>query len=150
MQMPTTTGNDLFHQGGMPLAMGQSGYDYNTMQLDVEPTNTNAPARYFLNSIPVPTTDPSAAHLTFVIDYEKTIKITGGGMLTYTSFDSNCRLVMNCETSSTNMCASHWTVPGVAGAMPAPPATFMQPYTNGTGQFGQWFYVDVTAIVPAS
>jgi hypothetical protein len=150
MQMQTTTGNDLFHRGGMQLATGASGSDYNTMQLDVTPAVTGETNRYFLNSIPVPLTDASAAHLTFIIDYEKTIKITGGGMLTFSSFDSNCRLVMNCATSSTNQCADHWTVPGVAGAMPAPAATFMQPYTNGAGQFGQWVYVDVTAIVPAS
>jgi hypothetical protein len=150
LQMQVETGNDLFHRGGMQLASGASGYDYNTMQLDVAPAVSGEPNRYFFNSVPVPLTDPSAAHLTFVIDYTKTIKITGGGMLTFSSFDSNCRLVMNCEKSSTNMCANHWTVPGVASAMPAPPATFMQPFTNGSGQFGQWLYVDVTDVVPAS
>jgi hypothetical protein len=150
MQMQVETGNDLFHRGGMQLAMGSSGYDYNTMQLDVAPAVSNEANTYFFNSVPVPLTDASAAHLTFVIDYTKTIKITGGGLLTFKSFDSNCRLVMNCEKSSTNMCASHWTVPGIASATPSPPATFMQPYTNGSGQFGQWLYVDVTDVTPVA
>ena len=149
-QMQTTAGNDLFHQDGMPLAMGASGYDYNTMQLEVTPAISGQDNKYFLNSIPITPLDPSAYHLTFIIDYTKTIKVTGGGMMTFTSFDSNCRLIMNCATSSTNMCADHWTVPGVAGAMPPPPATFTQPYTSGSGQFGQWLHFDVTDIVPAT
>jgi hypothetical protein len=150
LQMQVAEGNDLFHRGGMQLVSGSSGYDYNTMQLDVFPEVTGEANRYFFNSIPVPPGDPSASHLTFIIDYMKTIKITGGGMLTFSSFDSNCRLVMNCEKSSTNMCMMHWTVPGVASAMPPPPASFAQPFTNGTGQFGQWMHIDVTDIVPAT
>ncbi len=53
MQMQTTTGNDLFHRGGMQLAMGASGYDYNTMQLEVTPAVTGQENKYFLNSIPI-------------------------------------------------------------------------------------------------
>ena len=150
MQMQTTAGNDLFHRGGMQLAMGASGYDYNTMQLEVTPAISGQDNKYFLNSIPITPLDPSAYHLTFIIDYTKTIKVTGGGMVTFSSFDSNCRLIMDCETSASNQCANHWTVPDVVGAMPPPAATFMQPYTNGTGLFGQWLYFDVTDIVPAT
>ena len=148
LQMQTTAGNDLFHRGGMQQATGASGSDYNTMQLDVTPAVTGEPNRYFFNSIPVPPGDASASHLTFIIDFTKTIKITGGGTLTFASFDSNCRLVMNCETSSTNMCMRHWSVASVSSAMPAPPATFMQPYSNGSGQWGQWMHIDVTDVVP--
>jgi hypothetical protein len=148
LQMQTTAGNDLFHRGGMQQATGASGSDYNTMQLDVTPAVSGESNRYFFNSIPVPPSDASASHLTFIIDFTKTIKITGGGTLTFASFDSNCRLVMNCETSSTNMCMRHWSVPSVSSTMPAPPATFMQPYSNGSGQWGQWMHIDVTDVVP--
>ena len=127
MQTQTTAGNDLFHRGGMQLATGQSGYDYNTMQLEVTPAVSGQENKYFLNSIPITPLDPSAFHLTFIIDYTKTIKVTGGGMVTFSSFDSNCRLIMNCETSASNQCANHWTVPGVAGAMPPPPPPSCSP-----------------------
>jgi hypothetical protein len=150
LPMKTMEGNDFFQRGGMPLAMGASGYDYNTFQLDVAPPVAGEPNRYFFNSIPITPLDATLIHLTFIIDYEKTIKITGGGTLTFSSFDSNCRLIMNCETSTSNQCANHWTVPGVAGAMPPPPTSFTQPYTNGDGKFGQWMHVDVTDVTAAA
>src|SRR4051812_1503898 len=121
------TNPDLFYQGGQGLPAGGRGSDYNTYQLTVAPPVAGAPNTYFLNSIPVNPRDPGAVHLTFVADFTKTIKISGGGTITFSTFDSNCRTVMNCEKSANNNCANHWTVP-LTGATPAPPASFMQPY----------------------
>jgi hypothetical protein len=46
MQMQVEAGNDLFHRGGMQLATGASGSDYNTMQLDVAPALAGGAKRY--------------------------------------------------------------------------------------------------------
>jgi hypothetical protein len=143
-----TTNSDFFYQGGAALADGARGADYNTYQLTVTPPVAGAPNKYFLNSIPVNPRDPSAVHLTFVIDYTKTIKISGGGTITFSTYDSNCRTVMNCEKSANNNCANHWTVP-LTGAMPPPPATFKQPYQMPNGQFGQWVFIDVLSVSAA-
>jgi hypothetical protein len=142
------TNPDLFYQGGQGLPAGGRGSDYNTYQLTVAPPVAGAPNTYFLNSIPVNPRDPGAVHLTFVADFTKTIKISGGGTITFSTFDSNCRTVMNCEKSANNNCANHWTVP-LTGATPAPPASFMQPYQMPTGQYGQWLFVDVLAVSAA-
>jgi hypothetical protein len=142
------TNPDFFYQGGDALAAGARGSDYNTYQLTVTPPVAGAPNKYFLNSIPVNPRDPGAVHLTFVIDYTKTIKISGGGTITFSTYDSNCRTVMNCEKSANNNCANHWTVP-LTGAMPPPPATFSQPFQAPTGQFGQWVFIDVLSVSAA-
>src|SRR5450432_1121954 len=89
----------------------------------------------------------TTTHLTFKIDYTKTIKVTGGGMVTLKSFDSNCALVMNCATSSQNQCAAHSSV-DLTGATPPAPATFIQPYSQNGG-FGQWVFFDVTDVTAA-
>jgi hypothetical protein len=139
---------DLFYQGGQAKAAGATGSDYNTYQLTVSPPVAGAPNTYFLNSLAVNPRDPSAVHLTFVVDSTKTIKISGGGTITFSTFDSNCRTVMNCEKSSQNNCASHWVVPLTGGGSP-PPAGFMQPFQMPTGQYGQWIFFDVLKVAVA-
>ena len=61
-----------------------------------------------------------------------TIKVMGGGTVTFTSYDSNCALVQNCGPTQGNTCAAPRTV-SLANTMPAPPTTFMQPYQAPVG-----------------
>jgi hypothetical protein len=151
-----TTDPDLFQTGGTPQPPNGNGYDYNTYEVDVYPAGSGmTPDVYFLNSVDLnenPHTNTlTTQHATFPISYVQTIKIYGGGMITFTTFDSNCVQVMNCGTkaqNSGNNCASHYSV-SLAGAMPQPPASFVQPYTSGSGeQYGQWVFIDVTAVTP--
>ena len=150
-----TTNLDLFQQGGaLEPQSTTNGYDYNTYELDVAPAVTGAANTYYFNSVTAtdnPHSSGNTQHLTFPIDYTKTIKITGGGMLTFKTFDSNCTMVMNCGPAAGNMCsASLARTVSLAGAMPPAPASFMQPFQMPTGGFGQWLFFDVTSVVVAN
>jgi len=143
-----TTNLDLFQRGGMPQAAGGSNYDYNTYELDVAPGVTGEPNTYFLNSVsaaegPHASNSPTQ-HLTFPINYTKTIKVMGNSVVTLKVFDSNCTLVQNCGPTMGNTCAAPRTV-SLSGVMPAAPSSFMQPFQN-SGRYGQWVYFDVTAV----
>jgi hypothetical protein len=151
MNTSITKSADLFARGGTPQTSSGQSYDYNTYELDVTPPVAGAENTYFLNSVDMNENPHSGGstttHLTFKIDYTKTIKVTGGGMVTLKSYDSNCALVMNCATSTSNQCATHWTV-DLSGAMPPAPATFLQPYSQNNG-YGQWVFFDITSVAVA-
>ncbi len=144
---------DLFQVGGAIQQQGGPSYDYNTYQVDVTPPVAGATANtYFLNSVTT-SENPHASgspttHLTFPIDYTKTIKVTGGGKVTLTVFDSNCTLVQNCGPTSGNQCSAPRSV-ALTGANPAPPGTFMQPYQSPAGRYGQWVHFDITNVTVA-
>jgi hypothetical protein len=144
-----TANKDLFQQGGAPQAAGGANYDYNTYEVDVTPPVAGKPTVYFLNSVtnaegPHAANTPTS-HLTFPIDYTKTISVTGGGSVTLKVFDSNCTLVQNCgPTATSNVCTAPASV-SLAGAMPV--STLQQPFQMPVGRFGQWVHFDVTNVV---
>jgi hypothetical protein len=147
---------DLFQRGGTPMTSGGVSYDYNMYQLDVTPavpTTVSQYSTYFLNSV-ITTENPHASgtptsHLTFAIDYTKTIPVTGGGMVSLKVFDSNCALVQNCgPQANNNMCTAPRSV-SLSGAVPAV-TNFTQPFSgNVTGAYGQWVHFDVTSVTVA-
>jgi hypothetical protein len=143
---------DLFASGGQPQDSSGSNYDYNTYQLVVTPAVQGAPNTYFLNSVtmaenPHASNSPTS-HLTFPIDYTKTIKVAGGGKVTFSTFDSNCTFLQNCGPTEGSTCKAPRTV-SLDGVMPAAPASFMQPFEQPTGAWGQWVYFDVTEVLLA-
>jgi hypothetical protein len=145
---------DLFQRGGTPMASGGASYDYNNYELDVTPPVASSTYNtYFLNAV-ITSENPHAngtptQHLTFAIDYTKTIPVMGGGTLTLKVFDSNCALVQNCGPTSGNTCAAPRTV-SLAGSTPMAPSTFTQPFQgNVTGAYGQWVFFDVTSVTAA-
>ena len=113
--------------------------------MEVSPPVDGAANTYYLNSIPVSPHDASANHLTFPIDYSKTIPVTGGGTVHFSTFDSNCKQVMNCGPTAGNSCMSPASV-SLAGADPAAPSDFMQPFQQPAGAYGQWVFFDVTEV----
>lgn len=144
-----TSNLDLFQRGGMAQSSGGSNYDYNTYELDVSPPVTGESNVYFLNSVtsaegPHASNSPTQ-HLTFPINYTKTIKVMGNSMVTLKVFDSNCTLVQNCGPTSGNTCTAPRTV-SLTGVTPAAPSSFMQPYQMPTGRYGQWVFFDVTNV----
>jgi len=139
---------NLFISGGAQEPSGM-GNDYNTYQLTVTPAVTGETNTYYLNSVissENPHTSNVTQHLTFPINYMATIKVMGGGTVTFTSYDSNCALVQNCGPTQGNTCVAPRTV-SLANTTPAPPTTFMQPYQAPVGSYGQWVYFDVTSVV---
>ena len=141
---------DLFASGGNVQDSSGSNYDYNTYQLVVTPPVAGEANKYFLNSVtqaenPHASNSPTT-HVTFPIDYTKTIKVTGGGKVTFTTFDSNCTFLQNCGPTQGSTCANPRTV-SLTGTTPAAPASFMQPFQEPTGAYGQWVFFDITKII---
>jgi len=108
---------------------------------------------YFLNAV-ITNENPHAngtptSHLTFAIDYTKTIPVMGGGTIKLTVFDSNCALVQNCgPQANNNTCTAPRSVQ-LTGAVPAV-TNFSQPFSgNVTGAYGQWVHFDVTGVTVA-
>jgi hypothetical protein len=97
---------------------------------------------YFVNS------DTQEDHYTYVIDYERTIPVVGGGFVRLASYDSNCRMIKNCGATAGAPCelkARSVTIP--ASIDPPLPADFEQPV--GLTQYpSQWWLIDVTRVVP--
>ena len=140
------TNGGLFCSGGTQEPSG-SGNDYNTYELDVSPAVAGETNVYYLNSVissENPHTSSATQHLTFDINYNATIKVTGGGTLTFKTYDSNCKEVQNCGPTQGNQCQAPRTV-SLAGVTPAAP-TFTQPFQMPTGAYGQWVFFDVTSV----
>jgi hypothetical protein len=139
------TNPDFFHRGGQRLDTDTGGATYNSYQLDVSSAFPGETATYFLNSIPVSPVDPGVKGMTFPIDYTKTIRVRGGGRIVFRVADIDCRMIMNCGPAADRTCPSPRTV-SLADASPAPPASFIQPYRNSSGTYGQWMFLDVTNV----
>jgi hypothetical protein len=144
---------DLFYRGGRALNAGESGYDYNQYKLTVAPASASDTAKglYFLNSVDAsqsPKVSKVTEHLTFPVDYTKTIEVPGGSTVTLAVFDSNCRLVQNCGTTAgSNMCSAP-VVANLSPAEPAAPSTFQTGNTAWAqnGGHGQFLFFDITKV----
>ena len=136
---PSDTGGDAWYEGGAVLPS-----PYNTYELHVTPPVPGAPNDYYLNA-----GDGSReGHMSWALDYRAAIKASGGATIVFRSFDSNCRQIMNCGPgvgSPATGCRAP-RVLDLGHAVPAPPATFAQPPRNALGAFGQWLFIDVTAV----
>ena len=140
------TNGGLFCSGGAQEPSG-SGNDYNTYELDVSPAVAGEANVYYLNSVissENPHTSSATQHLTFDINYNATIKVTGGGTLTFKTYDSNCKQVQNCGPTQGSQCQAPRTV-SLANVTPAAP-TSTQPFQMPTGAYGQWVFFDVTNV----
>jgi hypothetical protein len=126
-------GGDAWYQGGTV-----PNSTYNSYELHVTPAVTGAPNDYYLNAA---ATSSEEDHLGFVLNYNATIKVPAGGTITFRTYDSNCRQIMNCG-NFTASCPMPRTLPTTSWA-PPPPTTFMQPYN------GQFVHFDVTSVTVA-
>lgn len=144
---------DLFYRGGRGLNSSESGYDYNQYKLTVAPASPSDTAKgvYFLNSVDAsqsPKVSKVTEHLTFPVDYTKTIEVPGGSTVTMTVFDSNCRLVQNCGTTAGNNMCSAPVVANLSPADPPAPSTFQTGNTAWAqnGGHGQFLFFDITKV----
>jgi hypothetical protein len=127
---------------------GAGDQNYNTYEIHVYNQNNQEVRAYFLNA------DNGTGHYTMLIDYEKTIKVIGGGEVRLRVFDGNCRMIKNCGAQGSPggaACANQARSVNISAASPAPPAAQLtQP---GLGQApahsGQWWLIDVTKVAVA-
>jgi hypothetical protein len=117
--------------------------DYNTYEIHIVDDKGAVVKKYYLNA------DTQEGHYTFAIDYERPIEIIGGGKVHIRSFDANCRMIKNCGSTGAGVpCGGKaQSIAGVSTAMPA--INVAQPgLGKSADQSGQWFAIDVKAIVP--
>jgi hypothetical protein len=127
------------------------GSDYNTYEIHVVDNNGMEVCSYFLNS------DTSEGHWTYLLNYERTINVIGGGQVRVRVYDRNCRMIKNCMSGGqqgpctpTGCDNKARSVTQVSMASPPPPTGAMgleQPNLGkGNGEAGQWLYIDVTEV----
>jgi len=132
---------------------------YNTYEIRVCRTRTCATSDessvYYANA------DTSEGHWTYVMNYEKDIKVIGGGSIRVRNLDTNCREIKNCGTNGTaaSGCATFANNRklSLSAAMPVPNATnpaqsggLLQPQlvtARDASSAGQWWLIDVVKIV---
>jgi hypothetical protein len=112
--------------------------NYSTYEIHVFDQTMTERARYFVNS------DKAEGHLTYVLNFTKTIPVFGGGMVRFRSQDTNCRIIKNC-TGGPTPCATKARSVDISAANPQP--VLNQPGLNQTAEHaGQWLLIDVTAV----
>jgi hypothetical protein len=125
---------------------GAGDQNYNTYEIHVYDQNDMEVRAYFINA------DSATGHYTMVVNYEKTIKVIGGGEVRLRVFDANCRMIKNCGAEGQWPCASKARSVNVAAASPAP--TMAQLSQPGLGlapeHSGQWWLIDVTNVAVAA
>lgn len=126
---------------GNYLATGDN--NYNTYELHVLDNNQQEVAIHFLNA------DTQTGHYTMGINYEKTLRLIGGGTLRLQIADANCRQIKNCGPGGVP-CAGKAQTIDISAANPQPPSAFAQPALGKlTEHSGQWFLLDVLSFAPA-
>jgi hypothetical protein len=133
---PGPTGGDFWYVGGTaPLS------SYSSYELHVMPPVAGGPNDYFLNA-----RDGTDEHdgTTWALAYAASIRVHGGGTITFKSFDSNCVGEMNCGLRPMGMCAPRTL--DVSGAVPPAPAGLAQPAKDANGTPMQWLFIDVTDV----
>ncbi len=112
--------------------------NYNTYELRVLNQNGEEVSAHFLNA------DVRDGHFTLAINYEKTLRLIGGGALRLQIVDANCRQIKNCTTPG-RPCAPKARTIDISAADPQPAANALQQPALGVSpeDAGQWFLLDV-------
>lgn len=135
-------GTNLFYVGdpGQPYAAST----YETREIHVYDQNGVEIGTYFLNS------DYAEGHYTYVLNYERTIPVVGGGRVRFRVVDLNCRHIKNCGSAPGYPCANKARTVDISAASPQPligqpPAGLDQPGLGETADHaGQWVLIDAT------
>lgn len=116
-----------------------SGYD--TYEVRVFDHTSTEVGSYFLNS------DTTEGHYTFAIDFERPIRIIGGGFVRVRRFDSNCRIMKNCGSGGAP-CGGKARSIGISAASPQPVGLTQPGLGLAADHAGQWLLIDVTDVDP--
>jgi hypothetical protein len=118
-----------------------------TYELHVLDESDQEVCQYFVNS------DTEEGRLTYSLNFERTIRVVGGGRVRLRMVDPNCRLNKNCSagshcpgTSAANMCNNCARTIDVSAAMPQPWDLRQPAWYDSTNQAGQWLLIDVTKV----
>ncbi len=129
---PGPAGADLWYEGGTAPVSSYSSYE-----LHVTPPVAGGPNDYYLNA-----RDGTDEHdgTTWASNYQASIKVNGGGKITFKSYDSNCSEIKNCGPKGACMPRTF----DLSDAVPVPTAT--QPVYDANKVPVQWLHIDVLAV----
>ena len=122
---------------------------WNTMEIHVAPAVTGAANVYYTNYFPN-TSNWCQKEASYETRFSASFPVMGGGNLTFTIHDSNCRTLANCgqvENQATCDTAAARVI-DMSGVNPAP-TNFTQPRTVSLGDttyYVQWVWFDVTSV----
>jgi hypothetical protein len=122
---------------------------WNTMEIHVAPAVPNAANVYYANYFPN-TSNWCQKEASYETRFSASFPVIGGGNLTFTIHDSNCRTLANCgQVENQATCdTSAARIIDTSGVNPAP-TNFTQPRTvslGGTTYYVQWVWFDVTSV----
>jgi hypothetical protein len=122
---------------------------WNTMEIHVAPAVPNAANVYYANYFPN-TSNWCQKEASYEVRYSASFPVLGGGNLTFTIHDTNCRTLANCgQVENQATCdTSAARVIDMSGVNPAP-TNFNQPRTVSLGNttyYVQWLWFDATSI----
>jgi hypothetical protein len=122
---------------------------WNTYEVHVSPAVPNAANVYYANSFPN-VSNWCQKEASYEVLYDASFPVLGGGNITFTIHDTNCRTLANCgpveNQAQCDTTASRRI--DMSGVSPAP-VNFNQPRTvslGGTTYYVQWLYFDVTSV----
>jgi hypothetical protein len=163
-----TVAHDFWCPGATDPPLAQGTDHYNTNMISVTPTSSSATPNlggpggvmptagnwWMMNQCP--RQQQTEFHLTWKIDYEKTIPVPAGSWINFSEYDTNCLEIINCGDSAdaAGVCNNHYTFASFPNAVPPPdPALALTGTTAGAfggGSYGQWVYFDVRSVAPCT
>jgi hypothetical protein len=120
--------------------------DFGTYEIHVVDNDGVDVCSYFLNS------DTSEGNWTYVLNYERTINVIGGGRVRVRRFDRDCEIIKNCSLGGTTApctpvgCNNRARVVDISAAMPQPTGLLQPGLMNDDAHSGQWLLIDVTSV----
>jgi len=143
---PSDTGyNNWWYVGGTQY----NNSWWNTYELHVTPA-TGDPSNdvYYFNGSDNKGGSYCEREASYLVKYNASFKVMGGGSLTFRIHDSNCKAQQNCgqDTNQNSSCAPR-TV-DLAGMSPQPPSSFKQPPSNALSKtyYPQWLWITATSV----
>lgn len=122
---------------------------WNSYELHVSPSTGDASGDvYYFNGSGVQGGNDCEREATYLVKYNASFKVKGGGTLTFKIHDQNCKGQQNCGSNpdGNTVCAPRNV--DLSGMAASPPANFTQPPANGTYK-PQWMLIAVTSITPS-
>jgi cysteine-rich repeat protein len=115
--------------------------NYNTYEFHVMNESGEEVRSYYFNA------DAGTGHYTMAINYEKTLRLVGGGSVSIRVFDNNCRMIKNCGANGGAPCTGKARSIDIAGADPQPGGALQQPGLGRADEHsGQWWLIDVVSV----
>ncbi len=116
--------------------------DYSSYELHVFNELDQEVGVYYVNS------DTMEGHYTYVLNYERTIPIVGGGRVQVRLLDRNCRQIKNCGATGGAPCAPKARTVDISQVDPLPTTLFQPGLGKPAEHSGQWLLIDVTDVQP--